>query len=126
MSTNVRPGDLAVITKSNFAENIGIVVSVVEAAHVRWCKIKKDLVADDGRGNEFIVYPGANWIVESMGRSIVGAGIDSDSIIPIGPVAVFHDSRLRPLRKTDEPDEMITIAGPAPEHGRIREWEGQA
>jgi hypothetical protein len=44
-------------------------------------------------------------------------------------MTVIGDESLRripPKDVADAIDEMITIAGPAPEHGRIREWEGQA
>lgn len=109
MSTNVRPGDLARVVAPYFGPGRGAVVTVLAR------RIGEGTVC----GN-FFGYWDPCWLVQGWVHSEGGL---------MGPMLVIGDESLRripPKEVADAIDEMIIIAGPSPEHGRIREWEGQA
>lgn len=87
---NVQPGDLAVIVRNGFEENIGRIVSVIRQVTMSaW----PDVIC---------------WHVTSEGASLRG----------MAPITYTHstciegaipDFCLRPIRPSDEPDEMARI-----------------
>jgi hypothetical protein len=119
MSTNVRPGDKAIVVQSRSVENVGKIVLVLHEAPPRG----SEFALPDG-DLMHVTSAGVVWVVETCGGPI-HAKYTHGGYARCGQFHAFRDSALRPIRDTDGEDEMITIAGPAPEHGRIREWEGQ-
>lgn len=97
MKLNCKPGDLAVIVKSRFPENIGILVSVlrqyVEGEHLP--------------GDPFSMYEGpdgVSWVVESVGKPIRKWGKKKNHDLR---TTVFADVCLRPIRDNDGEDETL-------------------
>ncbi len=108
MSTNVKPGDLARVVAPYEWPGRGAFVIVGRRANA---------VEQFGPVSYAVNEP--SWVCDGWVRSVLG--------FYEGPQVVIADCCLRPVRpEPQEIDEMITIAGPAPEHGRIREWEGEA
>ena len=86
---NCKVGDLAVVIKSDFPENVGILVNVL-AAH------------------PFYV---AEWYVEVLGRAVAGHAGEMSRAGAGGRKVRCADSALRPIRDQPGDDETLTWAG---------------
>lgn len=96
---NCKPGDLAVIVRCDYPENVGRFVRVV-------CR------AD---GSEFAWYEGEEWECEPA-TPVIGLNADGAKTWGLEPVCLF-DAHLRPIRDNDGEDEILRIAGkPVKEH----------
>lgn len=97
MSTNVRPGDRAVIVKAHRPENLGIIVEVV-GPHAPGSDINGE--------KTFVVRPDLAsqpwWLVESLGRPIVTTKRFTPGEFPRQVWSAYDG----PLRRLPRPDEM--------------------
>ncbi len=83
---NCRPGDLAIMVRSDFPENLGKFVEVIELSRM---------------------IPGdVEWAVKALQTMETDSGVD-----PAGSVGLAFDSGLRPIRYTDGVDETIEYSG---------------
>lgn len=91
MALNCKPGDLAVIIRSDHPEtraNIGAVVEVVR----RWSPF------------DVLIHGCVSWVVATKGRKLMGFG-DDGSVEPCDEIGVF-DRHLRPLRPDGTPESV--------------------
>jgi hypothetical protein len=88
MSGGCRPGDLAVVVRSKFAENVGRFVRVIERAGAEW-----------------------EWRVEALQPIAVLSwdGVKFDA--KPGDCIGCYDRSLRPIRDGDGDDETLDWAG---------------
>lgn len=102
MTLNCRPGDLAMIVRSSVPENVGAIVRV--------------LYRFEHQALDAAVW---YWAVESFGGRLLGHTVhrkwpwskwEIGAPEPTDRMSA-RDANLRPLRDTDEPDEMLRIAG---------------
>lgn len=123
MSTNVKAGDRAIVVSAARPENLYIIVDVLHQAEPYLCD--GVLVCNLPDGNTQQVLPGrVVWVVESLGRDFVNSSGRLSTVRV--RLAAICDHSLRPLRDSKGDDEMLLRAGPAPQRGRITEWEGVA
>ena len=101
---NCKPGDLAVVVRSNFG-NCGKLVRVIGPSPLNGKPLgTKAEIA----GGKFQVksYPSAfSWVIEALGQPLVKESGKSYQICPAG------DHHLRPIRDQDGQDETLTWAG---------------
>ena len=100
---NCKPGDLAVIVDGDDCpQNLGRFVTVVEwvPAFIPYC-------APDG--SEFMGDNVAGWSVRAQ-SSLVTQNINGEYYLN-DKYAVLDDRDLRPIRPSEEPDEMLRLVG---------------
>lgn len=102
MSTNVRPGDRAIVVKARRPENLGIIVEVIESAPVG----DHHLAPGDA---PWRVLPedGPCWVVECLGRPVAIEVLLGDVVVGVERhhVTTCPDSHLRRLPRPDEMDD---------------------
>lgn len=98
---NCKPGDLAVIVRATYAENLGRIVHVVEPWPFRGYPIGYTM---HFRGRKWRIACDADWVIEPVGRPLIGAHAGhSWSAAP--------DFCLRPIRDQDGEDEILRLVG---------------
>lgn len=107
MTTNVKPGERAVVVRSTHPSNLGKVVHVIE--QVRPENVVGTMVYNVA-GHMVIARPddGVVWVVESLGSPFVGVRKNGQEVAVM--VAPCSDKFLRPLRDTDGTDEAVLRA----------------
>lgn len=107
MTTNVKPGERAVVVRATNPRNLFKIVHVVE--QISPIKVL-DTMAYSVAGHMVIARPddGVVWVVESLGSPFIATRRSGEEV-PV-MIAPCQDSSLRPLRDTDGPDEALLIA----------------
>lgn len=107
MTTNVKPGDRAVVVRATHPRNLGKVVHVIE--QVQPVNVIGTMVYNVA-GQMVIARPddGVVWVVESLGSPFVGVRKNGEEVAVM--IAPCSDKCLRPLRDTDGTDEALLIA----------------
>lgn len=107
MTTNVRPGDRAVVIRATNPRNLFKIVHVVD--QIFPINVAGTMVYD-AAGNLVIARPddGVVWVVESLGSPFIATRKNGQELPAM--IAPCSDKCLRPLRDTDGPDESLLIA----------------
>jgi hypothetical protein len=85
---NCKPGDLAIVVRAVFQENLGRLVYVLRANNT-----------NENEDDE--------WIIDPLGRLRCDHGCRWTDQAPAGATFTCPDSVLRPLRDTDGADETL-------------------
>lgn len=101
MGLNCRPGDLAVIVRSDpLLRNEGVIVKVDRWADAR-SFMNRPIGSEKGAANAK-----AGWICEGRHRQFARYSDGSWSVVEF-EIGVIPDSELKPLRDNDEVDETL-------------------
>lgn len=111
MSTNVLPGDRAIIVRARRPENLGIICEVIESApagvhyltpgDAPWRVLPED---------------GPSWVVECLGRPAAIEVLLGDVVVGVErhQVTTCPDSQLRRLPRPDEMDDAAPVQDSRP------------
>ena len=111
MSTNVRPGDRAIVVKARRPENLGIICEVIESAPVG----DHHLSPGDAPWR-VLPQDGTCWVVECLGRPAAIEVLFGGGVVGVERhrVTICPDSQLRRLPRPDEMDDATPVQDSRP------------